>query len=76
MAGKDWLQAFIRRHPQLSIRKPEATSIARITGFNKDTVKLFYDNLNVIYLKYNFQPDRILNMDETGISTVPLVTKI
>lgn len=76
MAGKDWLQSFIKRHPKLSIRKPEATSIARISGFNKDAVKLFYNNLDELYQKYNFQPDRIYNVDETGISTVPQVTKI
>jgi len=76
MAGKDWLQAFLKRHPELSIRKPEATSIARISGFNKDAVQLFFSNLNEVYQKYSFQPDRIYNVDETGISTVPQVTKI
>ncbi|KAL4126167.1 hypothetical protein QTP88_010393 [Uroleucon formosanum] len=74
--GKDWLQAFIKRHPKLSIRKPEATSIARISGFNKAAVQLFFSNLNELYQKYSFQPDRIYNVDETGISTVPQVTKI
>ncbi|KAL4092450.1 hypothetical protein QTP88_026951 [Uroleucon formosanum] len=73
---KDWLQAFIKRHPKLSIRKPEATSIARISGFNKAAVQLFFSNLNEVYQKYSFQPDRIYNVDETGISTVPQVTKI
>lgn len=76
MAGKDWLQAFLKRHPTISIRKPEATSIARISGFNKDAVQLFFSNLNEVYQKYKFQPDRIYNVDETGISTVPKVTKI
>ena len=33
MAGKDWLSSFMARHPDISIRKPEATSLSRATGF-------------------------------------------
>lgn len=76
MAGKEWLQAFFKRHPKLSIRKPEATIIARISGFNKYAVQLFFSNLDEVYKKYSFEPDRIYNVDEIGISTVPQVTKI
>lgn len=40
-------------------------------GFNKTQVKVFYDNLQDLYKKYNFAPSRIYNMDESGVSTVP-----
>lgn len=70
LAGKDWAQAFIKRNPQLSLRKPEATSINRILGFNKTELNNFYNNLRTVLDKYQFLPSRIFNVDETGISTV------
>ena len=27
--GKDWLNVFLKRHPEISIRRPEPTSIGR-----------------------------------------------
>ncbi|KAJ8871670.1 hypothetical protein PR048_027997 [Dryococelus australis] len=37
-AGKDCLRVFRLRHPQLSIRFPESTSVAREMEFNKPVV--------------------------------------
>lgn len=34
-AGEDWYSGFKARHPDLSLRRPEPTSIARARGFNK-----------------------------------------
>lgn len=70
MAGRDWFNGFLRRNPTISIRKPEATSVNRITGFNREDVKKFYDNLEQVLAKNNITPDRIYNADETGITTV------
>ncbi|KAJ8928619.1 hypothetical protein NQ314_018788 [Rhamnusium bicolor] len=70
MAGTDWMKSFMRRHTTLSLRKPENTSIARIAGFNKESVEEFYSNLEQVLRKYKFSPRRIFNLDETGVTTV------
>nr|CAI5867355.1 unnamed protein product [Callosobruchus analis] len=48
-AGKDWVQEFLSRHPELSIRKPERTSAARAAGFNKQAVDHFFNFLGKVY---------------------------
>ena len=35
ISGRDWMSGFMSRHKNLSLRSPEATSIARAHGFNK-----------------------------------------
>lgn len=71
MAGKDWYQGFIKRHPQLTLRVPEQTSAARAGAFNKENVAKFFSLLQNLQHQHNFRPSRIFNVDETGISTVP-----
>ena len=75
-AGKDWSQGFLRRHPELSLRSPEPTSIMRATGFNRVQVQKFYGLLRTVMEEHAFQPHRIYNMDETGISSVQKPGKI
>ncbi|CAH2104619.1 unnamed protein product [Euphydryas editha] len=70
MAGMDWYYSFMARHPEILLRRPEATSLSRITAFNKDETDIFFDNLTQLMVKYRFGSDAIYNVDETGISTV------
>lgn len=70
-AGKGWMQAFLRRYPELTIRKPEATSGMRARGFNKVAVLKFFTLLGELVEKYHFTAQQIYNVDETGITVIP-----
>lgn len=71
MAGRCWLDQFLNRHKStLSIRKPCGTSFARALGFTREKVNMFFDILEAEFEKHNYPPDRIFNVDETGLTVV------
>ncbi|XP_070188805.1 uncharacterized protein [Littorina saxatilis] len=70
MAGKKWYQMFMRRHPEISLRLPEPTSLARAQAFNKEAVYRYFDLLEKIIDENGLVGSHIYKMDETGVSTV------
>src|SRR5258705_11487258 len=64
------MYGFLKRNTHPSVRKPEATSINRIAGFNKREVDIFYANLASLIERHNYSSAKIYNVDETGINVV------
>jgi len=75
-AGEDWFSAFLTRHPSLSIRSPEATSLARATSFNEHNIKAYFDMLQSLITKLSVGGRAMYNLDETGCTTVQKVPKV
>lgn len=71
IAGRAWLDHFLKRHDAtLSVRKPMGTSYARVQGFNREAVENFFGILEAEMQKSHFPPDRIFDVDETGLTIV------
>lgn len=70
IASKDWLYGFMHRHPDLTLRRPQATSLSRATAFNPHNVKMFFDKYKEVIERFHIEPQNIWNMDETALTTV------
>ena len=76
MAGRDFVSGFLKRHPKLSLRKPEAVSLNRVFGLNKTSVNLYFDNLKTVLDQHHFQPHQIFNCDESSLTCVHKPVKV
>lgn len=75
-AGQEWLEGFLKRNKDISLRKPEATSAARAQAFNRPQVKKFFEMFENLLESENVGPHRIYNADESSLSTVQKPQKI
>ncbi|KAF2901609.1 hypothetical protein ILUMI_04581 [Ignelater luminosus] len=69
--GQDWFTAFKKRHPELTIRSREATSVARTRAFNKSVVTKSYTPLRAEVVEKKIPAHRICNVVKTSLNTVP-----
>jgi len=80
MAGRYWLEGFLVRHKELSIRQAESVSIQRAIGFNKPKVDNFFSILKGLLFDESGQqlipPGNIFNVDESGFTVCQTPGKI
>ena len=69
-AGRKWFEAFRSRHPNLTLRTPEALSYARAKSVNPKTIEDFFAKLGAIYARLNLfcRPMQVFNVDESGVN--------
>ena len=69
MLGYHWLDGFLKRNPQVTIRKSESLSQARAIGLNSAVVGSWFDELGTFLREKNVmnKGEKIWNFDETGI---------
>ena len=68
-----WWEGFKRRHPEITLRKPEPVSHVRANCAQPEVLRRYFDELEVI-LKGNEiieSPSAIFNMDESGFPLDP-----
>ena len=68
IAEIDWFLPFKFKYG-LSVRKHEATSLARATAFNRHTIGKFLDQLGDLYDRYKFEMHDVYNLNGTGCTT-------
>ena len=79
-AGREWLNGFLQRHPDISVRKPENVSVGRAYGFSRHSVNDFFNKY--FSLVYGKDGNRVIpncniyNEDESGFTIVHMPDKV
>lgn len=68
-AGYDWLQMFLRRNPDIVLRKSEGVSMARSQGMDRVEVNTYFNLLENILVENDLisKPNCVFNVDESDL---------
>jgi hypothetical protein len=69
-AGEDWYRGFLKRNPEVSLKKVDHFS-EKNRLLNKERVYQFFDSLESIINKCDLKANNIYNLDETVITCLP-----
>ena len=71
-AGWDWWVGFRTRNPEIVLRQPENLSRNRALGMEEGRIKKFFGDLEHLFIDCDVKdaPERIFNVDETGLQIV------
>lgn len=69
MAGYDWFLSFMKRHPELAVRKAQGLSTARAKGMTRQEYNKYFELLKNTLKENNLlnNPQKIFNLDESGL---------
>ena len=68
-----WWRRFLERQKSLSLRRGDATCHLRLSAINEETLNHYFDMLEDVLKTHDLMdhPERIYNMDETGMPLDP-----
>lgn len=69
--SNNWFYHFMNRWPQLKLVKPQKLSVHRSKSTSQEKIKKYFEELSTIMVANNLldKPNRIFNIDETGITS-------
>jgi hypothetical protein len=65
--GVSWSKRFLKRHPDLKVKKTTPLAGSRASALNKTNVDGFYSLLMETINEFNISDENIYNMDEKGV---------
>lgn len=66
--GDQWVQRFLRRHPELASVRPRSIDAVRVQDTSPERLQRWFDDLEKVMTEYNIKPENIYNMDESGFA--------
>lgn len=65
--GKNWLDGFLARNPEVKTLKGKRLDFQRVNGALTDAIQKFFSILEILAIK-EILPQNRYNMDETGLA--------